>query len=384
MNTISQQATRRGSERRTDRMASRRVATDEKIDIPHGYVNYLDAAKEVGVSTNAIRRYIYQGAPCLKGNFRKEKAGSGRGPAVVMKPADVIKWINQNKEYRARLAESRDARRRNNRRAAKAETTIENLAAADEVIAYIKTEPQLKCYWCKKITPKRSRHVDHIIPLSRGGAHAPHNLACSCRSCNLSKNAKMPEVFAGQYELALWSGGSTLADALEGMVDTTWITRKYKVTESSVRGRRSRGLLKFTKIRRAYYYLPEDVEKCYAITPPVRIDKKLAAKRRREREKRSQELKAKKEQRARKPKRIKYTKADLVWPTIGNVLFVPAYRKGQIYWCSVNAQRSDEMLGNSWHLRKHHSGLQLKRSTPNGGSVIPRKPYAIPMGAGIA
>jgi len=34
-------------------------------------------------------------------------------------------------------------------------------------------------------------HVDHVIPLSRGGTDTVDNLVWSCRPCNLSKNNKM-------------------------------------------------------------------------------------------------------------------------------------------------------------------------------------------------
>ena len=32
--------------------------------------------------------------------------------------------------------------------------------------------------------------LDHIVPLSKGGAHSPDNLCIACRSCNSSKGAK--------------------------------------------------------------------------------------------------------------------------------------------------------------------------------------------------
>jgi 5-methylcytosine-specific restriction endonuclease McrA len=35
-----------------------------------------------------------------------------------------------------------------------------------------------------------SEHVDHVIPLSRGGQHSVGNLVPSCQKCNLSKNNK--------------------------------------------------------------------------------------------------------------------------------------------------------------------------------------------------
>ena len=53
--------------------------------------------------------------------------------------------------------------------------------------------PKVRCYLCGKLIPKGHRHVDHVMPLSKGGAHRPSNLAVACDKCNLKKSAKMPE-----------------------------------------------------------------------------------------------------------------------------------------------------------------------------------------------
>ena len=45
---------------------------------------------------------------------------------------------------------------------------------------------------------KRKFHVDHIVPLARGGSNWPDNLQCLCPTCNLSKGAKDPLEWAKQ------------------------------------------------------------------------------------------------------------------------------------------------------------------------------------------
>jgi 5-methylcytosine-specific restriction endonuclease McrA len=45
---------------------------------------------------------------------------------------------------------------------------------------------------------KQKYHVDHIIPLARGGTNWPSNLQCLCPFCNLSKSAKDPIDWANQ------------------------------------------------------------------------------------------------------------------------------------------------------------------------------------------
>lgn len=54
-----------------------------------------------------------------------------------------------------------------------------------------------RCWWCGKPVG-RAYHVDHRIPLARGGSNAPDNLCISCPKCNRVKGAKMPWEFNGR------------------------------------------------------------------------------------------------------------------------------------------------------------------------------------------
>lgn len=50
------------------------------------------------------------------------------------------------------------------------------------------------CYYCGIIL-NNNMHVDHYIPLSKGGLHTISNLVISCKDCNLRKANKMPQEF---------------------------------------------------------------------------------------------------------------------------------------------------------------------------------------------
>lgn len=60
-----------------------------------------------------------------------------------------------------------------------------------------------RCHWCGcplnreggNGNPLGTFHADHYIPLSRGGSNQPENIVLSCPGCNLSKGARLPEVF---------------------------------------------------------------------------------------------------------------------------------------------------------------------------------------------
>lgn len=72
------------------------------------------------------------------------------------------------------------------RRARLAVATMGDPTALQERIAKIYTEPCARCGAIDNI------HVDHIWPLSKGGAHAAWNLQALCKACNSRKGAKLP------------------------------------------------------------------------------------------------------------------------------------------------------------------------------------------------
>ena len=48
------------------------------------------------------------------------------------------------------------------------------------------------CYYCNEAPYE---HLDHFVPLAKGGAHAKWNLVPSCACCNQSKGSKLPQDF---------------------------------------------------------------------------------------------------------------------------------------------------------------------------------------------
>jgi 5-methylcytosine-specific restriction endonuclease McrA len=56
------------------------------------------------------------------------------------------------------------------------------------------------CYWCNKKLDKKNIgkniHLDHYVPLAKGGLNTIENIVISCSKCNMSKHSKDPIVFA--------------------------------------------------------------------------------------------------------------------------------------------------------------------------------------------
>lgn len=95
----------------------------------------------------------------------------------------------RTKEGRAKKREY-DARRRARKAGAEGEYTMADVRRAYKA-------QRGKCWWCGEECGE-SYHVDHLVPLSRGGSNSSDNLVISCPACNCSKNDKLPYEWCGR------------------------------------------------------------------------------------------------------------------------------------------------------------------------------------------
>ena len=55
-----------------------------------------------------------------------------------------------------------------------------------------------KCWWCKREVGS-NYHVDHLIPISRGGSNDKSNIVIACPKCNMSRNNKLPNEWVDRW-----------------------------------------------------------------------------------------------------------------------------------------------------------------------------------------
>jgi hypothetical protein len=95
--------------------------------------------------------------------------------AVAEMEAAVVSIVDESAERRREIDRIRS---RLNREAA---------------IAHLTKDDDWNCAYCDCELSYGDIHIDHIVPLSKGGTNDIENLALSCKPCNLRKGARTPE-----------------------------------------------------------------------------------------------------------------------------------------------------------------------------------------------
>lgn len=102
------------------------------------------------------------------------------------------RWRENNKELVATI----DRLKRDRRKGAPGQHTAQDIAD----IARLQKNC---CAYCRTKLTKKNRHIDHIIPIVKGGSSNRSNLQLLCQFCNLSKHARDPINFAQSLGMLL-------------------------------------------------------------------------------------------------------------------------------------------------------------------------------------
>jgi len=137
--------------------------------------------------------YFSRNAHCHNGLFAicKECRANKRNAEYQKSPEMRVQTIQRSKDWRKRNPDKRQAQvwiQNRRRRARRAQSTGKH-TAADVRNQY--NAQQGRCYWCDVLVGD-IYHVDHVIPLSRGGSDGRENIVISCPFCNVSRGDKLP------------------------------------------------------------------------------------------------------------------------------------------------------------------------------------------------
>jgi 5-methylcytosine-specific restriction endonuclease McrA len=130
---------------------------------------------------------------------RRYAANPEKYHAILRAKRDKGRPAYNEKERLRKLTPEYRARRviyQSRRRAQQTGNTV-NTQSINLFIELMRSRKSVSCYYCKNHFSGSTIHFDHIIPLSRGGAHSVTNLCASCPSCNLQKGAKTPAEWIG-------------------------------------------------------------------------------------------------------------------------------------------------------------------------------------------
>ena len=112
-------------------------------------------------------------------------------PLQLANRAYMRKWKAANRDRLRVHHQNRRARKRGSN----------GTHTLDDIFAIIKSQKGKCCYCRLKLTS--AYHIDHIVPLSKGGRNDRRNIQIACGFCNGSKKDKDPIVFAQSLGMLL-------------------------------------------------------------------------------------------------------------------------------------------------------------------------------------
>jgi len=127
----------------------------------------------------------YANDPAYKAKLKKQLEDWGR-INHNKRPSIYRKWRLKNLRTCAEHASKR--------RALQKRATV-NTKGIQEFLDRIKSLEFVNCYYCKALVPSRKIHIDHIVPICKGGNHEISNLCAACPRCNQTKREKTLDVW---------------------------------------------------------------------------------------------------------------------------------------------------------------------------------------------
>lgn len=181
--------------RRAKRLAAKLAA---RVPDPSDYTGPI--VTRVEARAVGLLRF-FTGKPCVKNHLSQRTTANGGCLRCNTELANQLYHRHDGEQRSEWLASQRAWKKANpekvkvdiHRRRAR-ERAAEGSHTADELKALFQRQ-RGRCAYCSK-SIRNGYHVDHIIPLARGGSNWISNIALACAKCNLTKSATDPIEFA--------------------------------------------------------------------------------------------------------------------------------------------------------------------------------------------
>lgn len=162
-------------------MASENAHAAKKACVSCGHEKPMDAFHNDSRRKDGKYPYCKACRVARSSDYHRKNADRIRKYVAEWQALNPEKRAKQNKAYARRHPEAlrmKQARRR----ARKRDNGVFDVSKKD--MMRLKASPCAEC-------GAAGEHIDHIVPLSRGGRHAIGNLQMLCASCNWSKNSQL-------------------------------------------------------------------------------------------------------------------------------------------------------------------------------------------------
>jgi 5-methylcytosine-specific restriction endonuclease McrA len=184
------------------RYAQQREWAKQHPDKILAYSRKFEATHKESRGTRHEKYYLKEKAarlaarPARLAENRKKRAAmrdANKEAVRLRKNAQARAWRNKNPDRCRAISKLKKVRKIN--------ALVGDVAEIRQFYCDTLRAKYIRCYYCNKRVPRKERHIDHKIPLARGGAHAVENLCCACADCNMRKHTRTVEEFTGQLDL---------------------------------------------------------------------------------------------------------------------------------------------------------------------------------------
>ena len=145
------------------------------------------------------KKWYEPGTKCKYGHIEPRLVSTGMCAQCSRDQSNA--FVKKHPDRRKKYVKANEERYRCHARNRKAKIRNAGAHTQDDIAALFKAQGG-KCAYCKK-SLKQKYHVDHIVPISKGGLNSKLNLQLTCPKCNLTKFNHDPQVFARKMGLLL-------------------------------------------------------------------------------------------------------------------------------------------------------------------------------------